>query len=64
MKGILPLSFTIQVIDTTPLYVYVHTFWSKNSLLIVFFLFNSFCMSVFGAKIMTQCTKLLMLTVQ
>lgn len=40
MKGILPLSFTIQVIDTTPLYVYVHTFWSKNSLLIVFFFFS------------------------
>lgn len=38
MKGILPLSFTIQVIDTTPLYVYtlIH-FGGKNSLLIVFF---------------------------
>lgn len=44
MKGILPLSFTIQVIDTTPLYVYtfIH-FGVKIIYSLFFFLFNSFC---------------------
>lgn len=40
MKGILPLSFTIQVIDTTPLYVYTFIHFGVKIIYSLFFFFS------------------------